>query len=71
MLIKAKVRYPEGNKTAKKTVEIEIPDNLSHDETIAWLIKNKRKVAKLAGCELTNGELTKAINMGDVTVCSL
>lgn len=71
MLIKVKVRYPDGNKTTKKTVEMELKDGLACDEVIDWLVKNKRKVVKLAGCKLSNGELTKAINLGDVTIAPI
>lgn len=55
-------------KITNKIVEIEISNNLSPNELIDWVYKNKKEILKNNGCNLTEIELASALALGAANV---
>lgn len=67
MLIKAKISYPELRQR-NKVINIEVKDGSTLNEIVDYLYKNKARIVKDNGCNLTDEELSSAIALGMVTV---
>lgn len=67
MVIKLHIQFPQKVRV-RKTIKIEVQDGLVQTEVEAWVRKNKRKILKENGCNLTEDELQSGIRNADVNI---